>query len=442
MKNKLEFSSTRPAVVRRPFLMSLCIAAIICSSSPALLFAADVVEFLSGAKLEGKVLAIRKSEKQIDFQTSIAGRSIKRTYTYDKLHAITLNGKRYVLNEKKAAASDTSKSLRRTEKEILKLIEEVGSTPPDWYAAVKLDYPKSLDLSWPQNPPKTGWNSQKNMGQYMWDVINPNPSRWQGGLKLVHHIMTNHKDQPSLLKRDMESLGGMYFHLFQDYPRAAFWFKKSGASKGSRQGVNLAECYWRLGNKQMALDMLKARTLHSIGIKLYGDMGETKRALEIAESFAKAGSQHQSYLMAGDACRVAQQNSKAITYYQKVIDAKDARNEDYRKRFVAQAQESIEAIRFIDQAKPATVADGTYQATTTGYNGTIEVQVKVAAGKLETVKVIKHREKQFYAALTDTPKQLIDKQSVEGIDATSGATITSQAIVNATAKAMADAPRR
>jgi hypothetical protein len=41
------------------------------------------------------------------------------------------------------------------------------------------------------------------------------------------------------------------------------------------------------------------------------------------------------------------------------------------------------------------------------------------------VKVTKHREKQFYAALTDTPAKILKKQSVQGIDATSRATITS-----------------
>ncbi|MGY8769303.1 MAG: FMN-binding protein [Pirellulales bacterium] len=439
MINRLAFPLLHLSVIRRQFSMSIFVAALLFACSPALLFAADVVEFLSGAKMEGKVIAIRKSEKQLDFQSSIAGRSIERTYTYAKIHAITLNGKRYLLNEKPMASSDEK---LRTERDVLKLIEEAGSTQPDWYDSTELNYPASLDLSWPQTPPQKGWNNQKNMGQYIWDVINPNPGRWQSGVKLVHLIMGQHKSSPALLKRDMQVLAGMYFRLFQDYPRAAFWFKKSGVSKGSRQGVNLAECYWRLGNKKMALDMLNARSIHSIGIKLFGDMGETKRALEIADTYAKAGSLHEAYLLAGDACRVAQQDSRAISYYQKVIDAKKARNEESRKRHVARAQESIEAIRFVDQAKPATVADGTYKATTTGYNGMIEVQVKVASGKLETVKVIKHREKQFYAALTDTPKQLINHQSVEGIDATSGATITSQAIVNATAKAMADAPRR
>ena len=56
---------------------------------------------------------------------------------------------------------------------------------------------------------------------------------------------------------------------------------------------------------------------------------------------------------------------------------------------------------------------------------------------IETVKVVKHTEKQYYGSLTDTPAKIIQKQTVKGIDAFSGATITSEAIINATAKALA-----
>ena len=66
----------------------------------------------------------------------------------------------------------------------------------------------------------------------------------------------------------------------------------------------------------------------------------------------------------------------------------------------------------------------------------------VAQGRIEDVRVTDHNEKQFYSALTDTTKQIIQKQSVKNIDATSRATITSQAIVNATAKALSGGQRR
>jgi uncharacterized protein with FMN-binding domain len=39
--------------------------------------------------------------------------------------------------------------------------------------------------------------------------------------------------------------------------------------------------------------------------------------------------------------------------------------------------------------------------------------------------------------MTDTPQKILAKQGVRGVDATSAATITSEAIINATAKALA-----
>ena len=71
-----------------------------------------------------------------------------------------------------------------------------------------------------------------------------------------------------------------------------------------------------------------------------------------------------------------------------------------------------------------------------GYEAPLEVTVQVAGGKIIDLKVSRHKEKQFYSALTETPARIIQKQSVKGIDATSRATLTSEAIINASAKAL------
>ena len=70
-------------------------------------------------------------------------------------------------------------------------------------------------------------------------------------------------------------------------------------------------------------------------------------------------------------------------------------------------------------------------------NGPLHVAVVVKSARIESVKVTQHTEKQFYSAITDTTARIIDKQGVKGVDMTSGATITAEAIVNATAKALA-----
>ena len=62
--------------------------------------------------------------------------------------------------------------------------------------------------------------------------------------------------------------------------------------------------------------------------------------------------------------------------------------------------------------------------------------VTVHSGRITDVKVEKHEEKQFYSSIKDTTADIVAKQGVKGVDATSGATITAVAIINASAKAL------
>ena len=101
----------------------------------------------------------------------------------------------------------------------------------------------------------------------------------------MHHLLAVNKGDPRVRARVVRSLGGMYFRFFQDYPRAAFWWRQAGVKAGDPDSVALAECYWRLGNKSMAMVLLKQRSLRPSMIKLWGDMGETDRALQLAETY-------------------------------------------------------------------------------------------------------------------------------------------------------------
>lgn len=423
----------------RPITLPFCLFVLLTAVGVAA--ALDEVEFLSGAKMQGTVKAIRKEAREFDFEAQIGGRTILRTYSYDQVHKVTINGKPYVLTQPSSndnAATPSGKAAPvRSEAEVERLINQAGQSPPDWYESTPLEYPKTLDLSWPLKPPGKGWNNQKNMGQYIWDIINPNPRRWHSGIRLVHHMLGLHKDNRTLLQRDMTALGGMYFRLLQDYPRAAFWLRQARLSASDPQRIMLAECYWRLGSAKMANEILSSHRLPLSAIKLLGDMGQTDRAVRLAEAFGQQNRPHEAYLLAGDACRQAGRYDDAIRYYEKVIDSPEARNEEYGKRFRGRAADSIQAIRLFDQADVGQVADGKYKGVSVGYNGDIEVEVTVRSGRIQELRVTRHTEKQFYAAITDTIQQITESQSVRNIDATSRATITSQAIVNATAKALA-----
>jgi uncharacterized protein with FMN-binding domain len=414
--------------MKRTFTKAVVIAALGLLATAA---GGDTVESTSGTRLEGKVIS--RDDKFVVIEVQVNGKPVQRKFALHLVRAITIDGVREDLKAgggpKPAATGATAG--QRSKAEIEKLIAEAGKTPPDWLESTKLNYPKTLDLSWPEGKPDGGWNNQKNVGQFYWDVINPNPGRWREGVKLMHHLMDMHRDDKDTVARAARDLGGMYHRLFQDYARSAYWIRQA---KGYEDYVVLAECYFRLGNKQMAVELLNQfRSIPLSAVKLWADMGETDKALKLAELFAGGRAADEANLLAGDACRLAGRYAQALAYYNKVVAMPDTKD---NKRNKDRATASAEAIKLFDTLDVKKVPDGTYKDSSLGYEGPIEVEVTVRGGRIEDVKVTKHKEKQFYASITDTPERIIRKQSVKGVDATSRATITSEAIINASAKAL------
>jgi uncharacterized protein with FMN-binding domain len=265
-------------------------------------------------------------------------------------------------------------------------------------------------------------------------------------VRFIHFLLGEHKGNAEVRQRGQRVLGGMYFDFFQDYARAAYWFQQAGVRYGDPQCVSLAECYWRLGDRKMAETLLTdpdnqrtgSNEINPAMIKMWGDMGETSKAIKLTDWYVKIGGQpHMAYILAGDACRIAGRYQEALRYYQKVVDTPGSGNQGRIDQSKRRAQASLDAIKLFELLNVSKVADGIYKASSRGYEDDIEVEVAVASGKIESVKVTKHREKQFYSALTDVPAQIINKNGVKGVDATSRATITGEAIINATAKALA-----
>jgi len=328
----------------------------------------------------------------------------------------------------------------RTRAEVEALIQKAGATPPDWWDAVTPNYPPTLNLTWAEA--KGPWDPSRNLGQFIWSVVNENPGRWREGAKLLHQVLTIHKDNPAKLAKTTEALGRLYHNLLADWARAAFWWRKTVAldpSYGEDLAPDLAHCYWKLGSKEMAVAAIERftsdDTRHGALIKLWGEMGEIKTALFLAEDMAQAGYPDIGYLAAGDACRLAGRYKEALGYYRQVVAATKGWNDIKQNK--ARAQASIEAIRAAEGLDLSRVRDGTYNATSIAYAGPLSVAVTVAGGRIVAVKVTRHEEKQYYTALADTPAQIIRKQGIKGVDAVTSATITSEAIMNATVKALA-----
>lgn len=118
------------------------------------------------------------------------------------------------------------------------------------------------------------------------------------------------------------------------------------------------------------------------------------------------------------------------TISSKAVRAGVDRAIDFLSAFVAPKQEMV-----IDFAK---VPDGTYNGTAEAFGGPLEVQVKVAGGKMTEVTVLSNQETPDVAggALKDVPKAIVAQQKID-VDAVSGATFASNGIIDAVKNALA-----
>src|SRR5262245_31937156 len=124
--------------------------------------AADLVELRSGAKVSGEILS--RTEKDVTIRYKVGTFTYTRKYPLNLVQAITKDGKREVVGSpdaNAAASGSTAASGTRSREEVLALIDRVGRTPPEWFDETPLEYPESLDLSWPAKP-EGPWNNQKN----------------------------------------------------------------------------------------------------------------------------------------------------------------------------------------------------------------------------------------------------------------------------------------
>jgi len=320
----------------------------------------------------------------------------------------------------------------RTKSQVLALIEKAGRTRPDWWNEVKmLDYPRTLDLKWPQ-PPRGTRNPQKYVGQYFWDTVNPNPHLWKPGAKFMHYIISINKGNDLAIRRASDTLAHVYTGLLEDYARGAYWFHTR--PKDQRGALwfwlELARCYWKLGNKSMAIESLgqiKRERRNEWMVRLLADMGYDKKALEVSAEISKRGTPDIGYLAAGDVYRHAGKYGKAIECYEKILGMTA---EDLGRRFQwmrSRAQISLWGTRQLEALDISKIRDGTYTGTNRDPERDVEVtvEVKVADGKITGCRVTRHTYRHFGSALTVTPSQIVERNGFMGVDlSTSNANLT------------------
>lgn len=93
-----------------------------------------------------------------------------------------------------------------------------------------------------------------------------------------------------------------------------------------------------------------------------------------------------------------------------------------------------------EAAVTPTYTDGTYSATVVGHNGPLTVEVVVAEGVISDIIVGEHEETDGLSdpAFEEVPAAIIENNSTD-VDTVTGATVTSDAIIEAVETALADA---
>ncbi len=89
-------------------------------------------------------------------------------------------------------------------------------------------------------------------------------------------------------------------------------------------------------------------------------------------------------------------------------------------------------------SKEAALKDGTYTGTGQGYNGEIQIELVVSGGKITDLKPVEHSETEGIsdAAFEGIKEQVVEKQSADKLDTVSGATGTSNGLIEAVKEAL------
>ncbi|MBT3198964.1 MAG: FMN-binding protein [Phycisphaerales bacterium] len=419
----------------------------------------DVITLNSGTTYKGKLIA--KTDSTVKFRVILGGGTeIELDFPADKVRSVTagdvparpkppVKPKPPVtppvtkpdpdpVKPTKPVKPATPTPTKRSATVINTLIQKEGKSLPAWWDSVKLNYPRTLDLKGVNRA--QGWQPRINLGAYFFSLVTPHPQQWKQGVKLLHHVVDVRKGDRMRQPEAMAMLANYYNRYLEDYPRAAYWglrADKAGGRPTLHGVVGLAECYFHMGNKAMAETLLKKYRLDlqaaPQSIKLWAELGQTDLALKQAMTLANQ-IPYSGYMAAGNLHRLAGRYDQAAACYDKVLAANNPRGHGklYRRR----AQECGHAVRLLKTLDISKVADGTYNGMSMSYRGPLNVAVKVSAGKIASAKVTSHKDDIFFTSITKIPQIVVEKQSLEKIDAVSGATVTCEAILNAATKAL------
>lgn len=396
---------------------------------------ADTIKLKNGLILNGKVT--EKTKESVTVEIKSGDRTLIRKFPAGQIESIEQSEKVQALEK------GSGKLFQRTEDAVRQLIQEKGRRMPDWFAATLLQFPDTLDLTWPDTDTPI-WNYQRHIDHYLWDIIDTNASRYRQGVKFMAHILDQQDLPETAHAKARDELGRMFFEFFQDYARAAYWWEAAAVGTSERfkqmdSPARLAESYAQLGNRDMAITLLESIPLTPAVIKAWGGLRETDRALSLASQALDQGFEaSEVHLLSGDACRNVGRYEEATHFYQQAlkVEIKSPFKAEIERNH-RRAKETMEVIRLFDRLDLDKVKDGTYADKSYGYSGYVNVEAQAKQGAIDVAKVTSMSDRQYYHAVEETLNRILTKQSVKGVDAVSGATVTSEAVIRAIARALA-----
>jgi uncharacterized protein with FMN-binding domain len=417
---------------------------------------ADEIELLKGGKMRGKVL--KETDKFIAIELSEDGATMSMNLPTKNIHAVTIGGKRRVINEK-AAAPVRKPVVRRTRKpkekkrekpgngngngqltrskaEVEMLIKKAGATRPEWWDSVNLSPPATLPMNWATR----GKGTNANLSAYVHQKkVRGSANDWKHVVKILHKTLDVNKGKQSEELRSWSELGFFYGILLEDPARGAYCFRQGGSLF-----PELATCYQKLGNESMAkAQIAKVKPssqmyFNSRIANVWAAVGDLQGALAFAKTFTRFGRADLVNLAMGNIYRAKGKYKEAQTYYQKGLDANPKRD---GLRPSDRLKDGLEAVKALQKGDLSRIADGTHTGTSTGWSGNVVVEITIKAGKITAAKVTECRDTWPTNTRTYLPKRIVEQQGITGLDAVSGATVTSDAIINAAGKALGNAIR-
>jgi len=290
------------------------------------------------------------------------------------------------------------------------------SSLPEWWKDVQVRAPVSSPVALPEDPE---WEDSLTACAMRYEA----EGKGREAIKVLTYALS--KCKTTLQRAFVLFQSALIYEVsLRDYPRANGLFselRKLKIDDSAKQKE--ARAYARFG---------QARCLEKMG-----SAAEAKSAYEtLLRDFPRLDVELLFRL--GRLAEARDERSEAGRYYKECVRAAAARNAEggdiYYGRFILMCKIALREMASgpVDLSK---VGGGVYVGRAYGYNSMIGVRTEIRNGRICEVTVIDREDKRPFDAYTLIPQRIKQHQSLD-VDAVTGATVTSEAIINAVKQAL------